>query len=218
MSAPTGTKVVGTEALDRNHLSAHAKWHKGTAKLHVEESKWGVCFAMTGMWISQALRGQGPIAAAEQLGNHKHRICICQGLYYMVWGRSDGEFKAQTASGARAAETELLKVLDLKVVGGIRSDMEEAEARQAAQDLERMQSTFESTGMYSLLSIQSSTAAHAVGWQAGIVDGQKSYYFDPNYGLYEYPNANLMAQDALSQFSATYGNPSSGRFYTLMLD
>src|SRR5262245_16422584 len=121
MPPPNGTKIAGTDSLDKNYLSANAKWHKGTGKVHNKGSRWGVCFAMTGMWIREALRGLGPKAAAEQLGQHKQRVCICQGLYNIMF-KSNSRKSGPTMGAIYDAEAGLLKLLDLKVVGGMRSD------------------------------------------------------------------------------------------------
>jgi hypothetical protein len=216
MPQPTGKKVVGTEALDRNKLSAGVRWQKGTTAVHDKASSWGVCFAMTGMWIREALCGLGPKTAAEQLGQHKQRICICQGVYETAWGRAGGKSKLLSPSEAVAVEKKVLAQFDLKVLGGAGSHNSQEELAATKKEMEDFSPTLQKIGMYMLISAVTDKYSHAVG--VHLSPDQSGYYFDPNFGLYEYPDVQTAMSAFSTHFESTYGDVASGRMHMLVLD
>ncbi|MEZ0229886.1 MAG: hypothetical protein ACAI25_14780 [Planctomycetota bacterium] len=157
-----------------------------------DDKSWGICGSMSARWIQEGLKKNAPIVKSGDMPS-THNIAITQGAWTI------NASKDNASMGKWLLDTFNLKSGTIKV-GKIESWRTVAGVAQT-------------TPGYLLFTVKGGTAkaGHAMAFHIG-GQGQKSYYLDPNVGVYSFANAADCALAVANHMKTHYDNYKNGEY------
>lgn len=180
MPEPEGGKLIFTTVNKRQPEQGTITTKSGTlvdVKLPLKEEDRGICQGMCIRWLRKSMQNLGTELVEVKLSrNNYQKAAMVQGVYESLRGRVD----------RMEQERATCQYYGLNIIGKVANNESFEDAwRDFWYPLPQSERTA-SQGYYCL----AGTYLHAVAFRFG--GGGRNYFFDPNYGLYEYTTLEAM--------------------------